>query len=326
MGTAGTKDRVLELLKSAEGPLSGEAVSRSLGISRAAVWKAVDTLRDEGYHIQAMPAKGYILTDAPDILSAGELARPDRQVVYLETVDSTNDECRRRAADGAAGGLVVISGEQPRGKGRKGRSFQSLAGKGLYLSMLLRPKVSLADISQLTAWAAVAVCRAVEKLTGLHCSIKWTNDILIDSKKLCGILTELGVEAESGQVDYVVLGMGINVGQTARDFGELAEIATSLAQCQDKPPRRAELAAALLDELDALTAAFPAGKAEYLAEYRRRCVTVNKPVRLISPRGERDAFALSVEDDFSLKVRLPDGSEENISSGEVSIRPARTFS
>lgn len=316
-----TRDQVLELLKGTQAPLSGEAVSHQLGLSRTAVWKAVDALRDEGYTIEAIPSKGYRLTQAPDLLSAGELARPDHQVIYLEQVDSTNDECRRQAANGAPAGLVVIAGEQTRGKGRKGRSFQSLPGKGLYLSLLLRPQVKLEEVSQLTAWAAVSVCRALESLTGLSCAIKWTNDILVNRKKLCGILTELGIEAESGQVDYVVLGMGINVGQSEADFGELAPIAVSLAQLMEHPPRRAEVAAALLDQLDQLIEDFPHNKkSEYLSQYRQRCITTDQPVRLLSPRGEITAYALRVEDDFALRVRFPNGWEERVTSGEVSVR------
>lgn len=318
------KDETLGLLRQAQSPLSGEAMSRDLGVSRAAVWKAVTALRSEGYTIDALPGRGYRLSASPDLLSPGELVRPGRwvggQVVYLDRVDSTNDECRRRAATGAPDGLVVIAGEQTGGKGRRGRSFQSLPGKGLYLSLLLRPDVPLEEVSQLTAWTAVAVCRAVEGLTGLSCSIKWTNDILLEDRKLCGILTELGIEGETGALDYVVAGMGINVSQTAEDFGELAGVAVSLVQCLPAPPRRAQVAGALLEELDRLAGRFPAAKADYLAEYRRRCATVGKEVRILRPSGEVRATALAVDDDFSLRVRREDGAEETVTAGEVSVR------
>lgn len=320
------KEDTLGLLLRAEGPLSGEAMSRALGVSRAAVWKAMEALREEGYGIESRPGRGYRLISAPDVLSAGELANPHRlvgrEVICLKTVDSTNNECRRRAAQLAPDGLAVVSGEQTGGKGRRGRSFQSLRGKGLYLSALLRPsqEVPLEEVTQITAWAAVAVCRALERVTGLPCAIKWTNDILLEGKKVCGILSELGLD-DDGRADYVVVGIGINVSQTEKDFGpELAEIATSLGQHMDQPPRRGEVATALLDELDRLWRAFPAGKGEYLEQYRARCATVGKPVKVIRPDRSYEARALAVNEDFSLRVALPDGREEKVFTGEVSVR------
>lgn len=261
-----------------------------------------------------------------DILSPQALRRPGRavgdRVICLDCTDSTNNECKRRAAEGAPSGLVVTADEQTGGRGRRGRSFQSLPGKGLYLSLLLRPEKSLTAeaLSQLTAWVAVAAARALEGLTGLSCGIKWINDILLENKKLCGILCELGLGSD-GQPDHVVVGIGVNVGQTTEDFGpQLSRIATSLGQHLAVPPTRAEVAAALLEELDRLWTAFPQQGEAYLEAYRRRCLTTGRPVRLISPGGEAEAFALAVNRDFSLRVRLPDGRERDVSSGEVSVR------
>lgn len=318
------KDDVLRLLAAAEG-ISGQAVSRELGVSRAAVWKAIEALRGEGYVIDSRPGLGYRLLSAPDLLSPGELCRPGQsvgnRVICLERTDSTNNECKRLAAQGAESGLVVIAGEQTGGKGRRGRSFQSLPGKGLYLSVLLRPhRISLSEIQQLTAWCAVAVCRATETLTGLSCQIKWVNDPLLEGKKLCGILCELGVD-DDGRLDYVVAGMGINMSQTAADFGpELSQVATSLGQHMAAPPRRSAAAAALIGELGALYDGFPSKKGFYLEEYRRRCATIGREIRLIQGDRERTAFAERVNEDFTLHVRLPDGSEEDIFSGEASVR------
>ncbi len=318
------KDDILHLLSSASGLLSGESMSRELGVSRAAVWKAMEALRGEGYAIDSRPGLGYRLTAAPDLLSPGELRQPGRsvgeKVVCLTLTDSTNNDCRRRAAQGEAPGLVVVAEEQTGGKGRRGRTFQSLPGKGLYLSALLRPQATLAQVSQLTAWIAVAVCRAVEEVTGLSCAIKWTNDVLLEGKKLCGILCELGLE-DDGRLDYVVAGMGINVSQTSRDFGpELSSIATSLAQHLDHPPRRAALAAALIRELADLCDRFPREKDPYLAEYRRRCVTTGRQVRLLREGAQAEALALAINEDFTLRVRYGDAREEDISAGEVSVR------
>lgn len=318
------RDAVLAALRTAQGDLSGEELSRRLGISRAAVWKAVNALRQDGYDIQGQSSRGYRLIDCPDLLNAEELRQPGRvigcEVLCLNSIDSTNDECKRRAMSGAPVGLAVTANTQTGGKGRRGRSFQSLAGKGLYLSVLLRPQVPLEAVSQLTAWTAVAVCRAIEQVSDIHPDIKWPNDILVDGKKLCGILTELGLEAETGALSYVVVGMGTNVSQTREDFGpELENIATSLSILGAHVQRRV-LAHALLQELDSMNAAFPSNREGYLAEYRRRCVTLGKSVRLVGPDRERMATALDVEEDFSLRIRLPDGQEEKVSSGEVSVR------
>lgn len=318
------KEDTLRLLLAASGPLSGQRISRELGVSRAAVWKAVEALREEGYVIHSQPGAGYRLLSSPDVLSPGALSRPGQpvgsRVLCLDVTDSTNNECKRLAAQGAESGLVVIAGEQTGGKGRRGRSFLSLPGKGLYLSVLLRPQVSLPEIQQLTAWVSVAVCRATEALTGLPCQVKWVNDPLLDGKKLCGILCELGVD-DDGRLDYVVVGVGINVSQRAEDFGPaLSQMATSLGQHMESPPRRSEVAAALITELNALWEGFPGKKEFYLEEYRRRCVTTGHAVRLIQNGEEREAYALRINEDFTLHVRLPGGSEEDIFSGEASVR------
>lgn len=320
------KDEVLNALKNADEKknVSGAELCRTLGVSRAAVWKAVEALRKEGYEIEAQSAVGYRLVAAPDRLNAADLRAREgvvgREVACLEEVDSTNDEIKRRALAGAQTGLVVTAETQTAGKGRRGRGFQSLSGKGLYLSVLLKPAVPLEQISQLTAWTAVAVCRAIEAVCDVKPQIKWPNDVLVDGKKLCGILTEMGVEGETGALNYVVVGMGTNVSQTAEDFGlELSEIATSLHILGANVTRR-ELARALIAQLDHMNAAFPAGWEEYLEEYRKRCVTLGREVRLIRNDWEYRGKAEQVTGDFKLVVRRQDGMLETVSSGEVSVR------
>ncbi len=318
------KDEVLSALRRAERPVSGAELCKALGVSRAAVWKAVEALRKEGYEIEAQSAVGYRLVAAPDRLTAAELRAADgvvgREVVCLDTVDSTNEEIKRRALAGAEAGLVVTAETQTGGKGRRGRSFQSLSGKGLYLSVLLKPNVPLDQVSQLTAWTAVAVCRAIEEVCGVRPQIKWPNDVLVDGKKLCGILTEMGVEAETGALGYVVVGMGTNVSQTEEDFGpELCDLATSLHLLGAEVTRR-ELALALIAELDRMNAAFPHGREEYFDAYTRRCVTLGREVLLIRGDGTTQATAERLTGAFQLVVRRPDGTEETVSSGEVSVR------
>lgn len=322
------QDEVLALLKASGADfLSGEEMSRRLGVSRAAVWKAMEALRQEGYEISSAPRRGYRLEGSPDRLSAGELsgALTGRKVggtlVCLDSVDSTNSEVKRRALDGAPDGLAVIAGQQTGGRGRRGRTFVSPADKGLYLSVLLRPQCPLEEVSTLTAWTAVAVCDAIQAVCGVRPGIKWTNDLVLEGRKVCGILTELGLEGETGALEYVVVGIGVNLTQTEADFGpEVAPVAISLEQALGRAPRRAELAAAILAALDDLYAAFPGAAADYLARYRADCLTVGRQVRLIRPGGVQDAFAEEIDDRFALVVRLPDGRRETVSSGEVSVR------
>lgn len=320
------RDEVLALLKAqGSAPVSGEALSRTLGVSRAAIWKAMETLRQEGYTISSAPRRGYWLEASPDRLSPGELARPGRRVgrelVCLDTVDSTNNEVKRRAVDQIPDGLAVVAGAQTGGRGRRGRSFVSPEGKGLYLSVLLRPEGTLETVSALTAWSAVAVCDAVEQLCGVRPGVKWPNDVILDGRKLCGILTELELEAETAALRYVVVGIGINLSQEAADFGpEVAPVAISLAQALGRAPRRAEMASALLDALDRLYTDFPGAWQHWLERYRSDCLTVGRQVRLLRASGEEEAFAEAVDDDFALVVRRPDGTREHICSGEVSVR------
>lgn len=321
------KDQVLTLLKGAQTPLSGEGMSRTLGVSRAAVWKAIEALRQEGYAISSAPNRGYRLDRSPDRVSPGELAGAlaggtlGRELVVLPSVDSTNDECKRRAVAGAPEGLVVIADRQTGGKGRRGRSFVSPAGQGLYLSVLLRPTCGLSELMWLTSWVAVAVCDGIEAACGVRPGIKWTNDIILQNKKLCGILTELGMEGESGQLQYAVVGVGVNLTQTETDFGpEVAPVAISLHQALGQAPRRSDLAAAILAALERMYRAFPARRQDYLDRYRRDCLTVGRAVTVIRGDSRENAVAEAVDDDFALLVRHPDGRRERLNAGEVSVR------
>lgn len=176
-------------------------------------------------------------------------------------------------------------------------------------------------MSALTAWTAVAVCDAVEELCGIRPGIKWPNDVILDGRKLCGILTELELEAETAALRYVVVGLGLNVSQTEADFGpEVAPVAVSLAQALGRAPRRAEAAGAVIAALDRMVADFPRRWAEWLERYRADCLTLGRPVRLLRAGGEEAAVAEAVDESFALVVRRPDGRRETVSSGEVSVR------
>ena len=323
-----SRERVLAMLRERPGEyLSGESMSRTLGISRAGVWKAIEGLRQEGYTISSAPNRGYRLEDAPDKLRAGELSGPlagalvGSKLMCLDVVDSTNTECKRRAMDGAPEGLVVTAEGQTGGRGRRGRSFQSPRGTGLYLSALFRPELEPARVSDFTAWVAVAVCDGIEACCGVRPQIKWTNDIVLEGKKLVGILTELGLESETNTLDYMVTGIGVNVNQSPEDFSpEIRDMATSLSQILGRPVRRAELAAQIVLALDRMYAGYPEDRAEYLAKYRADCITTGHQVQLITPPARRQAFALEIDDDFNLVVELYNGKRETVSAGEVSVR------
>ena len=323
-----SREKVLSLLRERQGDyLSGEAMSRELGISRAGVWKAIEGLRQEGYTISSAPNRGYRLEAGPDRLRAGELSGPlsgslvGGSLLCLDVIDSTNTECKRQAMAGAAEGLVVTAEEQTGGRGRRGRSFQSPRGKGLYLSALLRPRLEPAQVANFTAWVAVAVCDGIQAACGLRPQIKWTNDIILNGKKLVGILTELGLVSESNDLDYLVTGIGVNVNQSAGDFDpEIRDMATSLALALGRPGRRSELAVQIIRALDRAYAGFPQNKGEYLEKYRADCITIGKQVQVITPISRREGFAVAVDDGFDLLVQFPDGTEEAFSSGEVSVR------
>jgi len=323
-----SKQEILALLKqSGSEYLSGETMSCALGISRAAVWKAVDSLRQDGYRIDSVTNRGYRLTASPDRLTAGEIiphlrgAVVGRKLVCLDTVDSTNNYAKMLALSGGADGTVVVANHQSGGRGRMGRSFQSPENMGVYLTALLRPQSPALQAVSLTAFVAVAVCDGVEAACGVRPSIKWTNDVVLQGRKLCGILTEMELEGESGALRYVVTGIGVNCAQREKDFApEVRPVAVSLAQALGRPVDRGRVAAEIVNALDEMYAGWQTRREAYLERYRQDCVTVGKEVRLIRPDGERTAFAEAVDDDFGLVVRYPDGSRETVTSGEVSVR------
>jgi len=241
-------------------------------------------------------------------------------ILYFDTIGSTNTYLKEQVQHGTADGTVVIAGRQTAGRGRMTRTFESPEGRGLYLSVLLRPQLPPERLLPLTAMTAVAACDAVERVCGVRPGVKWPNDLVLGGKKLCGILTELVLD---GAQPCVVLGVGVNVSQTAADFSpEVAAIATSLFAELGRPVEIAALAAALLEEIDRL---YMALKREdltvYLAAYRRDCVNLGKPVQLIAPDGTREAAtALDVDEDFGLIVRTADGRTKTVRAGEVSVR------
>lgn len=322
-----TKDGVLRLLQDAEGYLSGQEMSVRLGVSRMAVNKAIEALRQGGYDIEAITRRGYRLRAEPEVFNQTSILAAlgehpwASNLVALDTVDSTNTYAKRLAAAGAPAGTVVTADCQTGGRGRLGRSFASPAGCGVYLSVVLRPKAEPQQLLHLTAMVAEAACQAVEDATGLRPKIKWTNDLVIGRKKLCGILTELSVVAESGQVDSVVAGIGINCNQKNGDFPpEIGQIATSLRQALGASIDRSRLAAALIRQLSRLEAECLSCKAHWLEQYARDCMTIGQDVRVVRGDEVRLAHADGIDENGALLVTYANGEQATVFSGEVSVR------
>ena len=249
-----TKDDVLALLEQAGAPVSGEQMCKTLGLTRAAVWKAIEALRADGYEIEAATRRGYFLCTCPLTKSALEkrLAGqfPAERLIVLPEVDSTNNYLKTLAANGASDGTAVLSLKQTAGRGRRGRSFLSEPG-GLYLSFLMRPQEPAEALLHLTALAGLCVCTAVKQVTGMQAGIKWPNDPVLNGKKLCGILTELSVSLETQEPEYVVIGIGVNCNQ--KRFPEDLSMATSLRIEGGSPVDVNAVAAALLLELSRMS-------------------------------------------------------------------------
>ena len=326
-----SRQAVLKFLRAhPESCLSGEEMSRTLGLSRTAVWKAVDALRKEGYTIEARSGQGYRLLETPDHLSEAEvrafLGTPEgigRKLICLEEIDSTNNYAKQLALSGGEDGTVILAEQQTAGRGRMDRVFASPKGLGIYLTVLLRPDLPPERLMPVTALAGVAVCRAVSEACGLELDLKWPNDPVLRGKKVCGILTELSLEAETGRLQSLVLGIGLNVHQKPEDFPpELREMAASLDQALSEPVSRPRLAAALIRQLDRLHQTLYDGELqEDLEEYRRRCVNLGKPLQLLHSDGSREQVeGLGIDQDFALRVRRADGSVQAVRSGEVSVR------
>ena len=305
---------------------SGEEMSRTLGISRAAVSKAVAALRREGYQITSVTNRGYLLEGGPDRLTEGAIRpwlaeeRLGEGLICLEEVDSTNNYLKRLAMEGGADGTVAVADAQSAGRGRLGRSFQSPPGTGIYISFLFRPRMEPAKAVNLTAIAAVAICDAIEAACGLRPQIKWTNDLVLEGRKICGILTEMSVEGETGMLQYIVLGIGVNVNQTLEDFPEeLRSIAGSVAMAAGGLQDRGRIAAEIINAVDKMYRDWQNGVWS-VERYRADCATLGKQVRVLRGAQSRSAFAEAIDDDFALVVRYEDGTRETVFSGEVSVR------
>lgn len=243
-----------------------------------------------------------------------------REIIRLDSIDSTNTYLMSLAANGAQEGLVVIADQQTAGRGRRGRSFQSTGGLGLYMSVLVRPNLPTIDVPELTAWTAVAVCNGIEAAWGKRPKVKWINDLIAEGRKLGGILTELALKPD-GSLSHVVIGIGINANHRHEDFDpELQDMAISLSQWLGGRGYRDRSVRDILTALDEMYRNFPHDRQKYLSQYRADCVTLGQNVRVLSPDGSTPAVAEDIDDHFRLQVRYEDGSVAALNAGEVSVR------
>lgn len=239
---------------------------------------------------------------------------------FYPQLDSTNDRLKVMARQGAPHGTVLIADHQTGGHGRRGRSFHSPEGVGIYLSMLLRPNCRPGELMHLTCATAVAMCDAVETATGLRPQIKWTNDLVSGRQKLGGILTELGLTPQ-GMVDYAIIGIGINCCQQKEDFpADIQDIAASLSMVTGKTVDRTKVAAAMMEALYRMDTSLLARKDAMLERYRQNCITIGQDISLVRGDEVRHGHALDVDAEGALIVRFPDGHTEAVNSGEVSVR------
>lgn len=318
-----TREQLLTLLEENPGTyFSGEEIARRLGVSRAAVWKAMKVLRQEGLPIDAVTNRGYRLAPASDILSpqalSGYLPFPADRLTVLKQVSSTNSWIRERAEEGAPEGTTVVANCQSAGRGRYGRSFYSPGDTGIYLSILLRPdQYTLLQVPTLTAVAAVTLCQAIQEVCAVSPQIKWVNDIFLEGKKVCGILSQASIGMESGCMDYAVLGVGINLYPPREPFPpELASIAGWILDAPS-PGCKNRLAGTFLSRFwQVYTHPQPE---EILREYRSRSLILGKPITVSEGQHSYKAKALDIDQDFRLVVEPEDGEIRRLSYGEVHI-------
>ncbi len=318
------KDRLLKLLKTSEDCISGEKVSRDFEVSRTYIWKLINELREEGYQIESVARKGYRLKSSPDILSLAELetylktATMGRQIDYFERIDSTN-KYGKTHANSLEEGHVIVAEEQTEGRGRLGRSWISNDRKGLYFSLILKPDLPPVKASKLTLIGAAAVVRGLLD-QGVESFIKWPNDIIVDGKKVCGILTELSCELD--MVNYIVMGIGINIRQAKEDFGgELEAKAGSIESILDLKINRQKLLASILNYFEILYYDYVIRDdfSASLKVARERSILIGREVYLLTKDKKTLAKVLDISDQGELEV-LVDGQKKTIYTGEVSIR------
>ena len=321
-----TKKTVLELLEKRRGEsISGKFIAEKLNVSRNAVWKAIKELEKDGYKITAVTNKGYCLCDDNDILSVQGMLpfltiEEGRNKIFIHnSLESTNKTAKEMAISGAGHGTVIIADSQTSGRGRYGRDFFSPPNSGIYMSFILRlTHLRFESPTIVTAFAAVSVCKAIEALTEKLPRIKWVNDIFLNEKKICGILTEAVSDFESGNIEWVVVGIGINFTAPAAGYPpELKNIIGSIFPDNNHTATRNHLAAEIINRMMNLENQYD--KNEMFREYKKRLMMLGEKIKVIDPNEPFEATAIDIDDMGRLVVRKTDGEILSLSSGEISI-------
>lgn len=319
------KSEILRLLKENDTYISGQQLCEQFQVSRTAIWKVIDQLKKEGYQIEAVRNKGYRLIESPDVMSKAEIDSlvdtkwAGKNVIYYDETDSTNNRAKEAGNNKEPHGTLFVADMQMAGKGRRGRVWKSPSGSSIYMTILLYPDISPVKAPQLTLIMAIAVAEGIREVTGLETKIKWPNDIVVNGKKICGILTEMSTEID--YINHVVIGIGINVNMES--FPEdIAKTATSLRIEAGKEFRRFELIAAIMEHFEKdYEAVCEAGSLEPIMEdYNRLLVNCGRRVRVLEPEHEYDALALGIDKTGELQVECEDGSRKSVFAGEVSVR------
>lgn len=320
------KERILEVLaEKADTFMSGEELSKELGVTRAAIWKVMKALKEDGYDIESVNRKGYRLMSSPDIISAAEMelllkgTMYSSRIHYQDSLSSTSDLAKKMALEEAPSGTLCMADEQTAGRGRLGRSWQSQRGSGIWMSLLLRPTFAPNHASKITQLAAVSVVEAIRESCGVEAGIKWPNDVILNSKKVCGILTEMN--AELNAINYIVVGIGINV--SGDDFGtELEDKATSVRKEVGETPQRKVLAALILRKFERYYLDYVEGGqfGPLIDKCRAYSVTLGKKVVITGRDSTLEGVAVELNEDGELVVETATGQRETIYYGEVSVR------
>lgn len=319
------KEEILRLLRSADGYISGQELCNRFGVSRTAVWKAINQLKEAGYEIEAQQNKGYRLMAAPDLMTEAEIKSlmhtewVAKEVLYFDTIDSTNTKAQELAEKGYPSGTLVVADKQESGKGRRGRSWVSPSGTGIFMTLMIKPDINPNNASMLTLVAALAVAKAITSVTGEKAMIKWPNDIVINGKKVCGILTEMN--AQFDYINHIVVGIGINVHNESFPE-EISQMASSLMiEAGGKRFHRAQIIAETMSYFEQYYDTFLKTQdlSALVREYDELLVNRNKSVRVLDPKEPFDGKAMGITPKGELIVDTWE-SRKLVSSGEVSVR------
>ncbi len=315
------KSEILRHLRESEGHVSGQELCDRFQVSRTAIWKVMKQLEEEGYEIEAVRNKGYRLVSSSDVLNKATLESllPEREIVYFESVDSTNVQAKILAEQGGRHGSLVVGNQQLGGKGRRGRVWESPKDVGIFMSILLRPNFEPKVAPMLTLVMAYAIGKVLKEKQGFDVEIKWPNDIIVNKKKVCGILTEMSAEIDF--INYVVIGTGINCNNDSF-IDEIAKIATSLKIEKGQVTNRASLIAGIIEEFEVQYEEFcKTNSLEHLKNaYNELLVNRGKVVKVMEHNNPYEGEAIGINDEGELLVKVESGEVKNIYAGEVSIR------